>query len=128
MKNDKYPEGTICRIDSRIKSSLPKSYEDDYVYIKKAKSFNKYECYSCDVYGEIKDFVPTIISGDHLFKRTNFPHLGDDDLVTCIKILAAFKTLSETKQIDLAIINELADEFSIFTHKVTLNVLVGKIL
>lgn len=123
---DKYPEGTICRLD-KTKYDLPKDHSD-YVYIKQAKLFNKYECYQCDIYGEIISFRSLIVDANDLYKRTNFPHLSDEDLVTCIKVLAAFKTLAETKEIELNIVGELANEFSILTHKITLNVLAGKLL
>ena len=123
----KYEEGTICTVDKK-KAGLNDKFSD-YVYIKEAKSFGRYLCYPCDIYGEIeKEFKAVTIHESNLYKRTNFPVFNDDDLITCVKVITAFKILHETREIELDTVDELTAEFSSFIHKLTLNVLVGKML
>lgn len=126
MKSN-YEEGTVCIVDKK-KAGLKDNFSD-YVYIKEPKAFGRYKCYPCDIYGEIdKSFKEVIIHESNLYKRSTFPVFNDDDLLTCVKVITAFKVLNDTKEIELDIIKDLIVEFSGFLHKVTLNVLVGKLL
>jgi len=124
--SEKYIEGTVCRVD---KAGAKLEKEDyDYVFIKKPSPFGYYKCYPCDIYGEILEFKPVYIQKDYLFLRTAFPHLIDEDLVTCVRVLTMLKILKEEKEIDLSIVEELSKEFATFTNKITLNVIAGRLL